>query len=298
LEEELLRIATYWWGGKRHVGRLSEDGRDVQPLALGPLAERRGALALIEAMAEGKPAARPAGAKLPLSAIKLDAPIPLPRRNIFCSGVNYRAHGAEWRHGAFDAALAAQEVPDEPVIFSKVPECVIGPGEAIRIPHASSAIDYEAELAVIIGKTGVRISASRAMEHVWGYTAFNDVTARDLQRKHRQWLIGKSQDSFGPMGPWMVSADELNAADTRVRCFVNGELRQEDRTERLTWGFAWLINYISTFTTLRPGDLIWTGTPTGAGGHQKPPAWLKPGDVVEVAVPEIGVLRNTVADEV
>ncbi len=294
MEEELLKIATYWWGGKRHVGRLSEDGRDVQPLALGPLAERRGALALIEAMAEGKAAPRPAGPKLPLSAIKLDAPIPLPRRNIFCSGVNYRAHASEWRQGGFDAAPAAQEVPEEPVIFSKVPECVIGPGEPIRIPQASSAIDYEAELAVVIGKAGVGISASRAMDHVWGYTAFNDVTARDLQRKHRQWLIGKSLDSFGPMGPWLVSADELNASDTRVRCFVNGELRQDASTRDLIFGIPKLIESISAGITLRPGDIIATGTPAGVGIGFNPPRFLKRGDRVKVEIEGIGALENPV----
>ena len=284
MEEGLLRIATYWWAGKRHVGRLSEDGKDVQPLALGPLAERRGALALIEAMAEGKPAPRPAGPKLPLSAIRLDAPIPLPRRNIFCSGVNYRAHAAEWRQGGFDAAPAAQEVP----------ECVIGPGEPIRIPQASSAIDYEAELAVIIGKSGVRISAGRAMEHVWGYTAFNDVTARDLQKKHRQWLIGKSLDTFGPMGPWLVSADALDAADTRVRCFVNGELRQDASTRDLIFGIPKLIESISAGITLRAGDIIATGTPSGVGIGFNPPKFLQRGDRVKVEIEGIGALENPV----
>jgi 2-keto-4-pentenoate hydratase/2-oxohepta-3-ene-1,7-dioic acid hydratase in catechol pathway len=273
---------------------LSADGRDVQPLALGPLAERRGALALIELMAEGGAAPRLAGAKLPLSAIKLDAPIPLPRRNIFCSGVNYRAHAAEWRQGGFDAAPDAQDEPDEPVIFSKVPECVIGPGAAIRIPDASSAIDYEAELAVVIGKAGVRISASRAMDHVWGYTAFNDVTARDLQRKHRQWLIGKSLDTFGPMGPWLVSADELDAADTRVRCFVNGELRQDASTRDLIFGIPRLIESISAGITLRPGDIIATGTPSGVGIGFNPPKFLQRGDRVKVEIEGIGALENPV----
>jgi 2-keto-4-pentenoate hydratase/2-oxohepta-3-ene-1,7-dioic acid hydratase in catechol pathway len=171
---------------------------------------------------------------------------------------------------------------------------VIGPGEAIRIPQASSAIDYEAELAVVIGKAGVRISASRAMEHVWGYTAFNDVTARDLQRKHRQWLIGKSLDSFGPMGPWLVSADELNAADTRVRCFVNGELRQDASTRDLIFNIAQLIESISAGITLCPGDIIATGTPAGVGIGFNPPKFLKRGDRVKVEIEGIGALENPV----
>jgi 2-keto-4-pentenoate hydratase/2-oxohepta-3-ene-1,7-dioic acid hydratase in catechol pathway len=221
----------------------------------------------------------------------------VPRRNIFCSGVNYRAHAAEWASSGLDAAprAAGQEVPEHPVIFSKVPECVVGPGTPIRIPtQASTAIDYEAELAVIIGKAGRDIPASRAMAHVWGYTAFNDVTARDLQRRHRQWLIGKSLDTFGPMGPCLVSADEVDGADTRVRCWVNAELRQDARTRDLIFGIPELIAAISNGLTLQPGDIIATGTPSGVGIGFQPPRYLKRGDVVRIEIDGIGVLENPV----
>jgi len=292
-----LRIATYWWGGRRHVGRLSADGKDVVPLALGEQARTAGALALVEAMAAGAPPPKPAGAALPLAVVKLDAPIPVPRRNIFCSGVNYRAHAAEWAASGLDAAprQSAAEVPEHPVIFSKVPECVIAPGAPIRVPErVSTAIDYEAELAVVIGKAGAGIPASRAMDHVWGYTAFNDVTARDLQRRHRQWLIGKSLDTFGPMGPCLVSADELDGADTRVRLWVNDELRQDARTRDLIFGIPQLIEAISAGITLAPGDIIATGTPSGVGIGFDPPKYLKRGDRVRIEIDGIGVLENPV----
>lgn len=294
---EALRIATYSWAGRRHVGRVDGDGKSVVPLALGDRARAVGALALIEAMAGGSAMPKPAGPGLPLAAVTLDAPIPVPRRNIFCSGVNYRAHASEWAASGLDASAPrpGQEVPEHPVIFSKVPECVIGPGTPIRIPErVSRAIDYEAELAVVIGREGRNIPASRAMEHVWGYTIMNDVTARDLQRRHRQWLIGKSLDSFGPMGPWLISRDEVDGADTRVRCWVNGELRQDARTTDLIFSIPALIEAISAGVTLYPGDIIATGTPSGVGIGFDPPKYLKRGDRVRIEIDGIGVLENPV----
>ena len=298
-----MRIATYWWGGRRCVGRMSVDGRSVTPLALDKRAGERvrdgGALALIEMLADGGAMPPAAGPALPLTAVKLDAPLPRPRRNIFCAGVNYRAHAAEWAASGMEAQAPAQaSAPDHaeyPVIFSKVPDCVIGPGEPIRIPGGvSQAIDYEAELAVVIGKGGRGIRASRALEHVFGYTIFNDVTARDIQRRHKQWLLGKSVDTFGPMGPWLVTADELDAADTRVRCWVNGELRQDARTRDLIFDIPTLIESISTTVSLVPGDVIATGTPGGVGIGFNPPKFLKAGDRVRIEIDGIGVLENPV----
>lgn len=290
------------WAGRRNVGRLSDDGRHIVPLAAGERARSVGALALIETMAQGAPFPRPAGPALPISAVTLEAPIPVPRRNIFCSGVNYRAHAREWAASGLDASPpprpdqgADQAVPDHPVIFSKVPDCVVGPGAPIRIPaRVSDAIDYEAELAVVIGKEGRGISASRAMEHVWGYTILNDVTARDLQRQHRQWLIGKSLDSFGPMGPWLVDTEEVDGSNTRVRCWVNGELRQDAHTSDLIFGVPKLIEAISAGVTLYPGDIIATGTPSGVGIGFNPPKYLKRGDWVRIEIDGIGVLENPV----
>jgi 2-keto-4-pentenoate hydratase/2-oxohepta-3-ene-1,7-dioic acid hydratase in catechol pathway len=298
-----MRIATYWWGGQRHVGRLSDDGARITALACGDRARDVGALALIEALADGRPVPRTTGASLPVSAVTLDAPIPVPRRNIFCSGVNYRAHAAEWEMSGIDrrpgtaapAPSPAADDPPYPVIFSKVADCVVGPGVPIRMPvGVSEAIDYEAELAVLIGRPGRSIPASRAMEHVFGYTIFNDVTARDVQTRHRQWLLGKSFDTFGPMGPCIAGVDELDGGNTRVRCWVNDELRQDASTRDLIFGIPELIASISAGITLKPGDVIATGTPSGVGIGFKPPKYLKSGDKVRIEIDGIGALENPV----
>jgi len=289
-----MKLAAYRWGGRRHVGVVSVDGRTITPLALDKRADTLGAAALIGLLAAGKPFPRASGVAMPLSAVTLEAPIPRPRRNIFCAGVNYRAHASEFARSGFGQA-AAQEIPDYPVIFTKVPDCVIGPGQPIRIPdRLSTSIDYEAELAVVIGKGGVGISRARAMEHVWGYTILNDVTARDLQHRHRQWLIGKSLDGFGPMGPWIVSADEVDGQNLQVRCWVNDELRQDASTRDLIFDIPTLIETISAGITLVPGDVIATGTPAGVGIGFDPPRFLKRGDRVRIAIEGLGELSNPV----
>jgi 2-keto-4-pentenoate hydratase/2-oxohepta-3-ene-1,7-dioic acid hydratase in catechol pathway len=287
-----VKVVTYRWAGSRHVGAMSSDGAELTPLELGDRGARRGALACIEAQAEGK-SVRPAGPRLPLAAVELDAPLPLPRRNLFCVGRNYRAHARELSGTIF--ARDDQPIDQWPIVFTKVPECVIGSGKAIRLPGAiSEQIDYEAELAVIIGRGGVNISRARAMDHVWGYTIVNDVTARDVQSRHHQWDLGKSFDTFCPMGPCLVSADELDGRDTRVRCWVNGELRQDARTSDLIFDIPALIETCSRGITLFPGDIIATGTPAGVGMGMTPPTWLRRGDVVKIEIDGIGVLENPV----
>lgn len=288
-----MRIATFRWGGKRHVGRLSDDGAEVTPLALGARAESRGALALIEAQSEGCDVGRAAGPRLPLAAVTLEAPLPRPRRNLWCVGRNYRAHARELAGTIFKAD--DQAIDRWPIVFTKVPECVIGPGAPIRLPRGiSEQVDYEAELAVVIGRGGVNIPAARALDHVWGYTIVNDVTARDVQTRHRQWDLGKSFDTFCPMGPWLVGADELDGADTRIRCWVNGELRQDGTTRDLIFGIGALIETVSRGITLYPGDVIATGTPAGVGMGMTPPQYLRAGDVVRIEIDGIGVLENPV----
>jgi 2-keto-4-pentenoate hydratase/2-oxohepta-3-ene-1,7-dioic acid hydratase in catechol pathway len=289
-----MRIATFWWGGKRHVGRLSADMAELTPLALGTRAEARGALTLIEAQSEGHDVPSAAGPRLPLAAVRLDAPLPRPRRNLWCVGRNYPAHARELAGTIFQR----DEKPIDrwPIVFTKVPECVIGPGAPIVLPaHGiSEQIDYEAELAVVIGRGGINIPASRAMDHVWGYTIVNDVTARDVQQRHVQWDLGKSFDTFCPMGPWLVTDDELNGQDTRVRLWVNGELRQDGSTRDLIFGIPTLIETISRGITLYPGDVIATGTPAGVGMGMNPPTYLKPEDTVRIEIDGIGVLENPV----
>jgi 2-keto-4-pentenoate hydratase/2-oxohepta-3-ene-1,7-dioic acid hydratase in catechol pathway len=292
-ETEQVRLATFTWGGARQVGQLSADGSELTPLALGERATSRGALALIELQAEGGALPRASGPRLPVSAVELEAPLPRPRRNLWCVGRNYRAHAQELSTTIF--AGSDQAIDQWPIVFTKVPECVIGPGRPIRLPRGiSGQIDYEAELAVIVGRGGANIPASRAIDHIWGYTIVNDVTARDVQKRHSQWDLGKSFDSFCPMGPYLVSADELDGADTRVRCWVNGELRQDGRTRDLIFGIPQLIETISRGITLFPGDIIATGTPAGVGMGMTPPTYLKSGDRVRIEIDGLGVLENPV----
>ena len=210
-----MRIATYRWGGRRHVGVLSNDAREITPIDLRDRQEQvqsRGAQALLEHLAEGKDFPAVNGTRLPLAAVTLEAPLPRPRRNLWCVGRNYRAHAKELQGTIFKNDDAAAKIDQWPIVFTKVPECVVAPGDAIRLPGkaASEQIDYEAELAVVIGRKGTNIPASRAMDYVWGYTIINDVTARDVQMRHVQWDMGKSFDTFCPMGPWLVDATELD----------------------------------------------------------------------------------------
>lgn len=288
-----MRIATARVEGRRVVGEVSAEGR-FQPLDLGAEGERLGALAFVQRAAAGTPVPL-AGEALALSRVALEAPVPRPLRNVFCVGKNYHDHAHEFARSGFDSSAAAGAVPEAPIIFSKVPESVTAPGAPIRYdPAVSTAIDYEAELAVVIGRGGRRIPRERAMDHVWGYTIINDVTARDVQGRHKQWLLGKSFDSFCPMGPWLVSADALDPADTDLRCWVNGELRQSANTRDFIFDIPAVIEAISAGITLLPGDLIATGTPAGVGIGFDPPRYLKDGDVVRIEIENIGVLENRV----
>lgn len=289
-----MKIVAFHHNGQPGVGIVSADLQQIEPFDM-PVAQRGGgALALIEMQARGEPlpGALPA---IALADVHITAPMPKPRRNIFCVGKNYFAHAREFAGSGFDSsAKSGGEIPADPIIFTKVPESVVGPGAAIEMPAASSAIDYEAELTIVIGRGGKGILAQDAMAHVWGYTIINDVTARDWQSRHQQWHLGKSFDTFCPMGPWLVSADECDGTNTGVRCYVNGELRQNASTKDFIFDIPKLIETISAGITLYPGDLIATGTPVGVGIGFKPPKYLKSGDLVRVEIDGIGTLENPV----
>jgi 2-keto-4-pentenoate hydratase/2-oxohepta-3-ene-1,7-dioic acid hydratase in catechol pathway len=236
------------------------------------------------------------GDAIALPALKLRAPL-VPVRNIMCVGKNYREHAKEFTASGFDSSAsgAADAIPTAPIIFTKVPQSVVGPDEAIVYPTGvSEQLDYEAELAVVIGKGGRGMSLESAMEHVWGYTIINDVTARDLQAKHKQWFLGKSMDTFAPMGPWCVTADEVDLASAGIKCWVNGELRQDAKFTDLIFDVPTLISTISAGITLVPGDIIATGTPAGVGIGFKPPRFLSKGDTISMEVDGIGRLTNPV----
>ncbi len=200
-------------------------------------------------------------------------------------GLNYRDHAAEQN----------LTPPVRPLIFAKLPTSIVGPDDFIEIPPASDQIDHEVELAVIIGRGGRFITVDEAPAHIFGYTVLNDVTARDLQKSDRQWVRAKSFDTFCPLGPWVVTADEFpHPPELPIRCRVNGEVRQESNSSNLIFGVAELISDLSAAFTLEPGDIIATGTPSGVGIFRTPPVFLRDGDVVEAEIDGIGVLRNRV----
>lgn len=233
---------------------------------------------------------RAAGQSVPLAAVKLQTPVPWPNK-IMAFPVNYQAHGAEMG-SAYRANTQG--------FFLKPPSALIGPSEPIVLPPvADRGVQHECELAIVIGKEGGNIAREDALDHVFGLTLGNEGSVRDwLRHGTLNVTQGKNFDKSGSIGPWVVTSDELApGSNMRLMTRVNGELRQDDTTDRLTWDFAELIRYISQFATLKPGDLIFTGTPVGAGGHQNPKKWLVPGDVVEVEVAEIGILRNRVEDD-
>jgi 2-keto-4-pentenoate hydratase/2-oxohepta-3-ene-1,7-dioic acid hydratase in catechol pathway len=287
-----MKVATYRVGGERRVGVIDVARQTISPFDFSESEAQDGLLALI-----GRTSPPRVLHPMPLREAALEAPIPRPRRNIFCVGKNYHEHAMEFALSGFDSSAAQRTVPLHPIIFSKVPECVAAHRTPVYFDRKiSTAIDYEAELAVIIGTGGRGITLEHALDHVWGYTIINDVTARDLQGIHSQWLIGKSQDTFGPMGPWAVTRDEIDLEHTQVRCWINGELRQDQNTSELIFDVPTLIATISAGISLVPGDIIATGTPAGVGIGFKPPKYVTAGDVMRIEISGIGVLENQVME--
>ncbi|ANH68069.1 fumarylacetoacetate hydrolase family protein [Mitsuaria sp. 7] len=289
-----MRIASFAADGRRHVGLVTDDLQSITPFVLNEAEAALGALPIIEREAAGLPLPPLAAFVVAIDAVRLLAPLPKPRRNLFCVGRNYRAHAAELKDSVF---LDSGAVVDQwPIVFTKVPDCVVGPHADIRLPgaHISEQIDYEAELAVVIGKGGKNIARDAALEHVFGYTIVNDVTARDVQVRHSQWDLGKSFDTFCPMGPWIVTADGFDVVRKRVKCWVNGELRQDGPTSQMIFDIPTLIETISRGITLFPGDVIATGTPAGVGMGLSPPVWLQRGDEIRIEVDGLGALHNRV----
>lgn len=222
-----------------------------------------------------------------LSQIKLLSPIPRPRK-IICIGLNYSDHAAE----------SGQPVPQYPIVFCKWDNAVVGSGDNIILPRVSEQVDYEAELGFVIGKRGRHVSVDNAMSYVAGYMPINDVSARDYQLRISQWTMGKTFDTFAPMGPALVTADEIaDPQDLDIRLTINGEVLQDSNTSKLIFGIPQLVAALSEVMTLEPGDVVSTGTPPGVGMARKPPRWLKPGDVVNVEIEGLGVLSNPVIAE-
>ncbi len=222
--------------------------------------------------------------------VRLHAPIPRPRKNVFCLGLNYVSHMKE----SSAARGRDAKVPEVPVIFSKTPTTVTGPYDAVPWDRAATEqVDYEAELGVVIGVGGKNIARARALDHVFGYTVINDVSARDVQLKHMQWFKGKSLDGFCPMGPHVVTSDEFGDPQSkRIQLRLNGETRQDANTKDMIFPVDVIIEWLSRGMTIEAGDIIATGTPAGVGLGRTPPEYMNDGDVMETEIEGIGLLRN------
>jgi 2-keto-4-pentenoate hydratase/2-oxohepta-3-ene-1,7-dioic acid hydratase in catechol pathway len=298
------RLATITAGGATRVGLVLDDGAaldgpaaaraaGVDPAPLADMIETIAAWGTLGPVLRAAAAAPPPGAVLAKGGYTLRAPIPRPRKNVFCVGRNYIEHVAE---GDRAAGRETTEVPKYPQFFTKPPTAVIGPDETVPSYAAiTRVLDYEVELALIIGRPGADIPAGRAFEHIFGYTVANDITARDLQRRHGQWFKGKGLDRSCPLGPWIIPADEIaSPPDLRISLTVNGALRQDSRTTQLIFDIPTIIATLSQGLTFETGDIIATGTPSGVGYAMTPPCVLAPGDVIEATVEGIGTLRTTV----
>jgi 2-keto-4-pentenoate hydratase/2-oxohepta-3-ene-1,7-dioic acid hydratase in catechol pathway len=282
-----MKLVAFQREGRRSIGIVRENGivdvtKRVPSLTTLVDVLRGGGLAALEAIAESQ-------ADCTLDEVELLKPIERPDK-ILCVGVNYRDRPGEYRDGA--------EAPRYPSLFVRFPDSLVPHRADLIRPRESREFDYEGELAVVIGRSGRRIAEAHARDCIAGFTVANDGSVRDWLR-HGKFNVtqGKNFDRSGSIGPWIVTTDAMPAGPLRVRTRVNGEERQNDTTDRLLFPFDYLISYLSTFTTLEPGDMILTGTPNGAGARFNPPKWLIPSDVVEVDVSGIGVLSNAVADE-
>ncbi|MBT5050783.1 MAG: hydrolase [Rhodospirillaceae bacterium] len=297
-----MKLVTFTHRGRTRLGIVHSDKKEVIDLSVAAPKLPTDMTALVASGDRGLKAletasrTRKKGARLPLSRVTLRAPVPTPRRNVLCVGKNYYDHAHEFDKSGFNATKGDSAIPELPIIFTKAPSSVIGPG--VPIPghlDPTKSVDYEVELGVVIGKGGRGITKRDAFKHVYGYTIINDVTARHLQADHKQWFLGKSIDGFCPMGPWLVTADEVgNVKKIRVESKVNGEVRQSALVKDLIFDIPTLIATLSKGMTLQPGDIIATGTPAGVGIGFKPPKFLKKGDVVTLTIDRLGVLENTV----
>jgi 2-keto-4-pentenoate hydratase/2-oxohepta-3-ene-1,7-dioic acid hydratase in catechol pathway len=285
-----MKLASYLVGGRPHYGVVTEDGIIDLTRRIGSACPTLRHLVAADALASAVAAVAGAAPDFPADRVAFVPPIPAPEK-IWCIGVNYMDRNAEYKDRS--------ELPRYPSLFARAPTSVVGHGQPIVRPRVSSELDYEGEIVLVIGRQGRHVPRERAFEHIFGLTLCNEGSVRDWLR-HGKFNVtqGKNFDRSGSIGPWIVTADELDPRQPiEVTTRVNGETRQHDSTARLMFPFDYLIAYLSTFATLKPGDVIATGTPTGAGARFDPPRWLEPGDVVEVEAPGIGILRNTVVDE-
>jgi len=301
LVDKIMRLVRYQHSNMESYGVLTDHGiicvlalpkalKCPPPLTLNELIDfgNRG-IRIVEQLMRSSTQNEKRNATISLDDVTLLAPVNSPPK-IVCLGLNYRDHAEE----------QGKEIPDEPILFMKPRTAIIGPDQPIIRPKLVKQLDYEAELAIVIGEKGKNIPVSDAQKHIFGYTAFNDVSARDIQFKDKQWTRGKSFDTFAPTGPCVTTANQIEDPNNlSVRTRVNGELRQNSSTRNMVFNVYEIVHHISLVMTLEPGDIIATGTPAGVGVFMKPkPKFLSPGDLVEVEIEKIGKLRNIVSKEV
>ena len=286
-----MRLVTFTAGDAPRIGAVTGDVIvDLSAIAPDMLSLIDGGAA---ALAQARALIDSAPSTIPLGNVRLLAPIPRPRKNIICLGMNYAAHAIE----SLRAKGLPEKLPEHPVFFSKSPTAVNHPDGLIPFDASvSPQRDWEVELAFIIGKAGSYIAPEHALEHIFGYTILNDISARDLQMRHQQFFYSKSLDGSAPLGPWIVTADEIpDPHALRLQLRLNGQTMQDSNTGDMIFNIPTCIATFSRGITLEPGDIFATGTPSGVGMGMTPQLWLKPGDVIEAEVEGIGVLRNTVA---
>jgi len=280
-----MKLLNFYFEGKKHLGALKE-GRIIELTVFNKTED------LLVKGEEGLEEAYKALEKEEISFeekdVELLPPLTEPQK-IICIGLNYYSHCEEQK----------TKVPEHPIIFSKFINTLTASGRPIIKPFITEKLDYEAELAVVIGRKGKRITRRDALSYIAGYMNFNDVSARDIQFGDRQWVRGKTLDTFAPIGPYLVTADEIkDPQKLSIKCWVNDELRQDSTTEEMIFDIPYLIEFVSQAITLKPGDIIATGTPKGVGAFRNPPVFLKAGDTVKIEIENLGVLENTVAEEV
>ena len=290
-----MKLVTFSYEGKTRIGALqTRDGRETvvdlnradPQLPTDMIEFLKGGAGTLQ-LAQKAVAGASAAAVLERSAVTLKAPIPRPGK-IICLGLNYRDHAEE----------SNQPLPKHPIVFSKFANTVIGPGEAIVLPKISDQVDYEAEFGVVIGRQAKNVSEAEALDYVGAYVPFNDVSARDFQMRTSQWTIGKTFDTFGPMGPALTTADEIpDPHNLSIRLLIGDEVMQSSNTGYLIFNVNHLVAHLSQVMTLEPGDLISTGTPGGVGSARQPQRFLRPGDLVKVEIEGLGVLENPVVAE-
>jgi len=288
-----MRLITFEMDGGLAAGFI--DGEDAVACVTGPEART----AVLDLIREGRKArdgwSTSPGRRVPLGEVRLLSPIPAPARDIFCVGKNYFAHAAEFHSSGFDSS-GKEEVPSHPVVFTKATTSVCGPGDIVKGSlDPTHSVDYEGELGVVIGKRCFQVPKDEAYDHVFGYLVVNDVTSRELQKQHNQWVIGKGVDTFCPMGPWIATADEVgDVAALELVTEINGEERQRAEVSDLIFDIPTLIETMSQTMTLLPGDIIATGTPVGVGIGFTPPKYLVAGDRMRVSITGLGALENEI----